>query len=82
MVARLLDSARELNDEEDTESPEESADLAGECRLAVWRCLSGVLEQGVRQVETKGHLYRCRDVIKGCHFLCHLVLICQWSTQE
>ena len=36
----------------------QSSSMPEDCRLEVWQCMSGVLETGVRYVETPSDMFR------------------------
>ena len=47
------DTSRELS-----KTTAETSSMPEDCRLEVWQCMSGVLESGIRYVETPRDIYR------------------------
>ena len=65
-VTNLLEELLELRETEENEDTSselskttaETSSMPEDCRLEVWQCMSGVLESGIRYVETPRDIYR------------------------
>ena len=66
LLEQLLGEAQEHEGDDSTEfskmttevSPNQTSSMPEDCRLEVWQCMSGVLETGIRYVETPRDIYR------------------------
>ena len=66
LLEQLLVEAQEHEGDDSTEfskmttevSPNPTSSMPEDCRLEVWQCMSGVLETGIRYVETPRDIYR------------------------
>ena len=65
-VTNLLEELLELEETQENEDTSselskttaETSSMPEDCRLEVWQCMSGVLESGIRYVETPRDMYR------------------------
>ena len=69
-MPNLLEQMLELSQEHEDESSEfskmmtaevpqnQTSSMPEDCRLEVWQCMSGVLETGIRYMETPRDIYR------------------------
>ena len=59
LLEELLEETEENeNTNEMIKTTAESSSMPEDCRLEVWQCMSGVLESGIRYVETPRDMFR------------------------
>ena len=61
LLEELLEETQENeanNEMTATANHNQTSSMPEDCRLEVWQCMSGVLESGIRYVETPRDMYR------------------------